>query len=92
VHGAEVAAGIEVRPRVGMQTMDPVVKIELSGITRPRTVTYLGTDGTHHRVVHKGPKEDMRQDRMVTQLLRVFNVLLAADPHAKARGLRMREH
>jgi ataxia telangiectasia mutated family protein len=47
-----------------------------TGITRPKRLVHLGSDGVQHSVIFKGPNDDMRQDATMMQLFCVINSFL----------------
>jgi hypothetical protein len=84
------AAGGAAERTVTLHAMDAEVRI-LPTKTRPKKVAVTGSDGRRYTYLLKG-REDLRLDERLMQFLTTVNLLLAADPAARQRGLRTRHY
>ena len=62
-----------------------------SGISKPKVVVCVGTDGHRYRQVVKG-KDDMRQDAVMQQVFGLVNHWLRANPESKEKSLTIRRY
>lgn len=63
----------------------------VGGITAPKTVVCVGTDGIERRQLIKG-KDDLRQDAVMQQVFTVMNTLLRTCKETNSRKLRIRTY
>jgi len=69
----------------------PTFSITDSGISRPKIVECLGSDGTVYRQLVKGG-DDMRQDAVMEQVFEHVNHTLQGDDETRRRRLRIRTY
>lgn len=63
----------------------------VGGITAPKKIICVGTDGVQRRQLVKG-KDDLRQDAVMQQVFTVMNTLLRTCKETKRRNLRIRTY
>ncbi|XP_019882077.2 serine-protein kinase ATM isoform X2 [Camponotus floridanus] len=63
----------------------------VGGVTAPKKVICVGTDGVQRRQLVKG-KDDLRQDAVMQQVFTVMNTLLRTCKETKQRNLRIRTY
>ncbi|XP_070172770.1 serine-protein kinase ATM [Polyergus mexicanus] len=63
----------------------------VGGVTAPKKVICVGTDGVQRRQLVKG-KDDLRQDAVMQQVFTVMNTLLRTCKETKRRNLRIRTY
>lgn len=63
----------------------------VGGITAPKKIICVGTDGVQRRQLVKG-KDDLRQDAVMQQVFTVMNTLLRTCKETQRRNLRIRTY
>ncbi|KMQ89559.1 serine-protein kinase atm [Lasius niger] len=63
----------------------------VGGVTAPKKIICVGTDGVQRRQLVKG-KDDLRQDAVMQQVFTVMNTLLRTCKETKRRNLRIRTY
>ena len=63
-----------------------------SGISAPKIVTAIATDGSRHKELFKGGNDDLRQDAIMEQVFANVSSLLAAQRATRRRALRIRTY
>lgn len=63
----------------------------VGGVTAPKKMVCVGTDGIQRRQLIKG-KDDLRQDAVMQQVFTVINTLLRACKETERRNLRIRTY
>lgn len=63
----------------------------VGGVTAPKKIICIGTDGIQRRQLVKG-KDDLRQDAVMQQVFTVMNTLLRTCKETKKRNLRIRTY
>ena len=62
------------------------------GISMPKIVTALGTDGIKYKQLFKGGNDDLRQDAIMEQVFGAVSALLKAQRATRQRDLRIRTY
>lgn len=75
---------------VGVRTYEETCEF-VGGVTAPKKIICIGTDGMQHRQLVKG-KDDLRQDAVMQQVFTVMNTLLRTCKETKRRNLRIRTY
>ncbi|KAL6424274.1 hypothetical protein ACFW04_009833 [Cataglyphis niger] len=75
---------------VGIKTYQETCEF-VGGVTAPKKVICVGTDGIQRRQLVKG-KDDLRQDAVMQQVFTVINTLLRTCKETKRRNLRIRTY
>lgn len=61
-----------------------------SGISAPKIVTAIGTDGLKYKQLFKGGNDDLRQDAIMEQVFAAVSSLLATQRSTRQRALKIR--
>ncbi|CAL9732320.1 serine/threonine-protein kinase Tel1p [Monosporozyma unispora] len=72
--------------------VENVVEISSSGISLPKIMTFLISDGTRHRVLLKGSNDDLRQDAIMEQVFHQVNNILGRDKTLANEQLNIRTY
>jgi len=83
----------EPRPAVSLMrfSMRNTYTVMDSGVSRPKLVCMLGSDGQSYKVLVKGT-DDLRQDGVMEQLLKFVSGFLERDPKTRLRRMRLRTY
>ncbi|RCK57466.1 Serine/threonine-protein kinase TEL1 [Candida viswanathii] len=68
------------------------ISIATSGISMPKIVTFLLSDGTEHKILFKLGSDDLRQDSIMEQVFNKVNNIFAKDRECNKRALRIRTY
>lgn len=75
-----------------MIKVDPVVKIATSGLSLPKILTFILSNGKVHKVLLKSGTDDLRQDSIMEQVFEKVNKMLSKDEDTRGRNLRVRTY
>ena len=62
------------------------------GISAPKIITLLGTDGVRYKQLFKGGNDDLRQDAIMEQVFAAVSSLLASQRSTRQRALKIRTY
>ncbi|KAL6937894.1 hypothetical protein ACO0RG_004419 [Hanseniaspora osmophila] len=77
------------RPRI-LRVM-PKVNISPSGISRPKIMEFLLSDGSKKKILIKG-NDDLRQDAIMQQVFKQVNLIFSSHQHSRKKKLRVRTY
>ncbi|KAH3668421.1 hypothetical protein OGAPHI_002175 [Ogataea philodendri] len=77
---------------VHVARVDPAVSIASSGVSQPKIVKMVLSNGETHKMIVKGGSDDLRQDAIMQQVFEKVNVLLQENSDARRRRLRVRTY
>ncbi|SCW00095.1 LAFE_0B09340g1_1 [Lachancea fermentati] len=80
------------KPRPMITRVEETVEISPSGLSLPKIVTFLLSDGTRHKVLMKGSNDDLRQDAIMEQVFKQVNKILIRNKQTRRYGLRIRTY
>lgn len=72
--------------------VDPMVQISSSGLSLPKIVTFVLSDGKNYKVLMKGSNDDLRQDAIMEQVFKQVNNILIANKDTKNQRMRVRTY
>ncbi|KAH3683030.1 hypothetical protein WICPIJ_005999 [Wickerhamomyces pijperi] len=75
-----------------VQSVDPIVKVAPTGLSKPKIMKFTLSDGTVHKAVLKGSTDDLRQDAIMIQVLDKVSMMLKIDKHTRRRNMRLRTY
>lgn len=73
-------------------SVDPTIQISASGISLPKIMKILLSDGSTQKMLLKGSTDDLRQDAIMEQVFEKVNTILKNDKETRKRDLKMRTY
>lgn len=70
----------------------PKVEVAPLGLSKPKIITFVLSDGNHHKLLAKHGNDDLRQDQIMEQVFEKVNQMLTRDSQARKRNLRIRTY